>query len=70
MKFHEEILVRRLCVGVPAVTKKKTGTIEPAKPSPFVGFRKPYVYGASKVSLRPLSKEQIFDEIVRDIPIP
>lgn len=54
MAFHEDTLMRRLCVGGPPRQRRyDDGQGSPApKPNPLNSTRKPYVYGASPLKLR------------------
>lgn len=57
----EETLMRSLCVGKAPLKKSENGYEAPVK-SLFLGCHKPYVYGASKVSLRPFPpKDEVLD---------
>jgi hypothetical protein len=52
MTFHEDTLMRRLCVGDKAQRRyNQQGQLVP-RANPLNGIRKPYVYGASPLKLR------------------
>ena len=51
--FHEETLVRRLCVGANTARRYNEEGRAVPKTNPLNAIRKPYIYGSSKPSLRP-----------------
>lgn len=51
--FHLETLERRLCVGDRAQRRYNQAGTKVPRANPLNSIRKPYVYGASKVALRP-----------------